>query len=296
MLKTIDEACDFITDWFRETGSYAGQRLSIELPVPESILRLNARVGELWRSSKAQPSRTFQHASPLLGLLDGQDKILNPIDYARDENGVVPFVRENQDVWLYGFDPNDVDQLLVSGDWCDGLRGDFQTEWRCVAARPEDALVCTLLINLCMRSDANWDDDVPKPDAAHTVLWRHPAWSNFDGFWIDDERTLIYFSGWGGYSRTPRVTVSIQTSRECSYTRYIGQIIGQTALANRVSVEKSIIWRGRLNGQKSNVAKRSARRNRRCSTDSGFAYTEGRRRSRAAQDLLIQDCETRVTS
>jgi hypothetical protein len=32
--------------------------------------------------------------------------------------------------------------------------------------------------------------------AAHMALWQHPTWSDFDGFWINDERTLIYFSGW----------------------------------------------------------------------------------------------------
>ena len=96
----------------------------------------------------------------------------------------------------YGFDPDDVDQLLVSGDWCDGAGGDFPTEWRRVAARPEDALVCYLLINLCMQSDAEWDDNMSRPETAHLVLWQHSAWSDFYSFWINDERTLIYFSGW----------------------------------------------------------------------------------------------------
>jgi hypothetical protein len=195
MLKTVDEACDFIADWSRDKGSYAGPPISSDFGVPDCIVRLNARIGDLWRNAKRQPG-TLSYASPFLRLLDGQDKILNPIEYARDENGIVPFVRENQDVWCHGFDPSDMDQLLVSGDWCDGLGADFQTEWRRVAAKPEDALVCSLLINLCMQGDADWNDDVPKPDAAQTVLWRHPAWSNFDGFWVDGDRTLIYFSGW----------------------------------------------------------------------------------------------------
>ena len=196
MLKTVDEACDFIADWCREKGSYAGQPVDADFAVPDCIVRLNARVGDLWRSAKRQPGPILQYATPFLGLLGGQDQILNPSGYARDKNGIVPFVWENQGVWWYGFDPDDVDQLLVSGDWCDGLGGDFETEWRRVAAKPEDALVCTLLINLCMQSDAKWDDNAPKPQAAHLVLWQHPAWSDFDGFWINDEQTLIYFRGW----------------------------------------------------------------------------------------------------
>ncbi len=186
MLKTVDETCDFIADWCREKGSYAGQPVGADFAVPDCIVRLNARIGDLWCDAKP----------PFLGLLSGQDQILNPSGYARDKNGIVPFICENQGVWCYGFDPDDVDQLLVSGDWCDGLRGDFKTEWRRAAAKPEDALVCTLLINLCMQSDARWDDNAPKPQAAHLALWQHPAWSNFDGFWINDEQTLIYFSGW----------------------------------------------------------------------------------------------------
>jgi hypothetical protein len=179
MLKTVDDACDFIAEWCQETDSYAGQPLASGFAVPDCIVRLNARVGDLWRSAKRLPGPILQ--------------ILNPNGYARDENGIVPFVRENQGVWAYGFDPDDVDRLLVSGDWSDGLRGD---SWRCVAAKPEDALVCTLLINLCMQSDANWDDNTPELEAAHIVLWQHPAWSDFDGFWINEERTLICFRGW----------------------------------------------------------------------------------------------------
>jgi hypothetical protein len=195
MLKTVDDACDFIAEWCEEQRGYAGQPLATGLPVPDCIVRLNARVGDLWRSAECQPGPTLQDATPFLGLLAAQDQILNPSSYARDKNGIVPFVCENQDVWRCGFDPDDLDRLLVSGDWCDGLRGDFDT-WRHVGANPEDALVYTLLINLCMQSNANWDHDAPKPRATDLILWQHPAWNTFDGFWINDQRTLIYFSGW----------------------------------------------------------------------------------------------------
>jgi hypothetical protein len=190
MLNSVDDACDFIGEWCRESGSHAGAPLRNGFAVPHAILRLNDRIGSLWHSAERQ------HATPLLGLLDGQDQIVDPEKYVRDKHGVVPFIRENQGVWSYGFDPGNVDQLQVCGDWCDGLQGSFQTEWRPVGARPEDALICTLLINLCLQSDAHWDDNTPKPDAAHLLLWQHPAWSNFDGFWTDDARTLICFSGW----------------------------------------------------------------------------------------------------
>ncbi len=38
--------------------------------------------------------------------------------------------------------------------------------------------------------------NAPKPKAARIALWQHPAWSDFDGFWINEDRTLIYFRGW----------------------------------------------------------------------------------------------------
>jgi hypothetical protein len=196
MLMTVDDACDFIAEWCQEPGSYPGQPLANDFAVPDCVARLNARLGDLWRSAERVSGPILRRMTPFLGLLDGQDRILNPNEYARGENGIVPAVWENQGVWGYGFDPKDVDRLLVCGDWCDGLRGDFETEWRRVEAKLEDALVCTLLINLCMESNANWDDNAAKPEAAHIALWAHPAWSDFEGFWINEERTLIYFSGW----------------------------------------------------------------------------------------------------
>ena len=108
MLKTVDEACDFIAAWCQETGTHAGQPLACDFAVPDCVVRLNERVGDLWRSAKRLPGPILGYATPFLGLLGGQDKILNPNDYAREQNGVVPVVWENQGVWGYGFDPDDV--------------------------------------------------------------------------------------------------------------------------------------------------------------------------------------------
>lgn len=195
MLKTVDEACDFIGEWCGESAGYAGAPLASPFAIPNSVVRLNSRVGDLWRTAKRIPGPLLSYATPFLGLLEGQDRILNPSTYAIDAHGVVPFVCENQGVWRYGFDPSDADRLLVSGDWSDGLSGEFSTEWRYVEATTEDALVCTLLINMCMQSTTNWDVDEPKPEAACIPLWNHPAWDDFYAFWVNEERTLIYFSG-----------------------------------------------------------------------------------------------------
>jgi hypothetical protein len=205
MLKTVDDACDFAAEWCEEEGSHAGRMLSTGISVPDCILRLNARIGHLWESAARVPGPVLRYATPFLGLLGGQDQILDPNRYARDNNGVVPFVQENQGVWSFGFDPESPDQLLVTGDWWYGLERSFEAKWRRVPAKPEDALVCTLLLNLCMQSDHDWDDDDRyKPDAEYSALWRHPAWSNFDGFWINDARTLVRFMGFQA-SRKPRL-------------------------------------------------------------------------------------------
>jgi hypothetical protein len=191
ILKTVDEACDFIADWCGEKRSYAGQPLSTEFAMPDCILRLNARIGDLWRSAERVPGGMLRYATPFQGLLGGQDTILDPRNFARDEYGIVPLVWENQGVWGYGFDPANIDQLLVSGDWNDRERCSFENDWRRVAATPEDALVCTLLVNLCAQSDSEWHD-TPESKAAHPVLWQHPAWDEHYSFRINEERTSIY--------------------------------------------------------------------------------------------------------
>jgi hypothetical protein len=42
MLKTVDQACDFIVEWCQEKGRYAGQPLDAGFAMPNSIVRLNA--------------------------------------------------------------------------------------------------------------------------------------------------------------------------------------------------------------------------------------------------------------
>jgi hypothetical protein len=196
ILKTVDDACDFIANWCGEKGNRPGPPILADFPVPECIVRLNERVGDLWYTAKPETSLEFEYATPFLGLLGGQDDIIDPHRYARDEDGIVRFVCENQGVWQCAFHPDNTDELLVRGDWCDGVRGSVTYRWHRVPAKTEDALLYTLLINLCIQSNASWDDEAPKPEAARLPLWHHPAWTNFDGFWIDERRTLIYFDGW----------------------------------------------------------------------------------------------------
>ena len=72
MLTTVDEVCDFIADWCNETGSYAGPAVGADCPMPDSIVRLKARVGDLWRNARPQPGPILRYATPFLGLLGGR--------------------------------------------------------------------------------------------------------------------------------------------------------------------------------------------------------------------------------
>lgn len=191
-MNTIDEACDFIGEWCGEPDERPGGPVTLSFAIPNCVLRLNARVGQLWQSARRYPEPLPNYPTPFFGLLEGQDRIVDPRRYGPDASGIIAFVWENQRVWRYGFNPSQVDRLFVSGDWCDGS----DEAWRQVEATTEDALISTLLINLCMMSGASWDENVPKPESASVLLWDHPAWTTFDGFWTNDERTLIYFSGW----------------------------------------------------------------------------------------------------
>jgi hypothetical protein len=195
VLSTIDETCDFISEWLGEDVSLPGPQIDLGFAVPNCVVRLNERIGGLWRSAKPQPGGVLRYETPLQGLLGGQDQIREPSSYVRDADGIVPFVSENQGVWELGFLPGDPDQLFAGGDWGGQPAEDFPPGWRPLPAKPEDALVCTLLVNLCFQSDAEWDD-APKPEAADTVLWEHPAWPEYYQFWTNKTRTLIAFGGW----------------------------------------------------------------------------------------------------
>jgi hypothetical protein len=74
MLTTVDQACDFIADWCQEKRSYSGQPLTTGFALPDCIVRLNARVGDLWRNEKRQPRPILQYPQPFLACLTGKTK------------------------------------------------------------------------------------------------------------------------------------------------------------------------------------------------------------------------------
>jgi hypothetical protein len=63
MLKTVDEACDFVAEWCQEKGAYAGKILSAGFAVPDCIVRLNARIGHLWHRARRRISEAYSAKS-----------------------------------------------------------------------------------------------------------------------------------------------------------------------------------------------------------------------------------------
>lgn len=201
-IKTVSEACSFILEWTACVNAFRGAELSNKYVIPKCVAELNAKLGQLWQNND-HPLNAFPHVSDQpVGLLDIQDLILNPKTYAADDEGVIPLVWENQGVWGFGFRPSEPEQLLVCRDWCDGLQSDFADKWRPVGVTTEDGLVWTLLSNFCfLAPEENTVVEAyefnRRPEDADRLLWRHPAWDGFDGFWTNSKRSVIFYSGMG---------------------------------------------------------------------------------------------------
>ena len=185
-LRTLDNACDFVRRWHGLPADLPGTT-ELHPDCPVALARLNARLGAIWGGAAPEA---------VADLFDGQDRIADPHDLPQADDGAIPFIEENQTVWQVGFDPADPGRIRVRGDWADGS-GDT---WRPVDASPEDALIYTLISNLVILSSTedDWMFDPahsdPQDDLPH-LLWDHPAWTGFGGFWTNADGTEIQFRG-----------------------------------------------------------------------------------------------------
>lgn len=206
-LNTVDDACDFIAEWTGVEGTFAGATLPSEPPIPQCIRALNSRLGLVWQGSEHPFWMVHTEGAGPVTLFDVQDHVLDPRTFALDDHGIIPVLWENQGVFGFGFDPNTDECLYVCRDWCDGLESEFPTTWRKAGATLEDGIVSALLGNLWMLNfgdaEVELDELAPKPSDASELLWLHPAWRGFDGFWTDTGRTLFYYSGMGTLRRAP---------------------------------------------------------------------------------------------
>lgn len=199
ILNSVSDCCDFLADWLELERHYPSTEAPSIKTIPTCITYLNSRFGQLWRDMDHPLQAPLNSSTEPLTLFEYQDSIIDPQIYQVDGQGIVTFAVENQAVWSLGFDPSSPGQLYVSGDWVDGTRSDFGELWRKMDATVEDALVFVLLGNLCLMCsrDEDWDfeSEVDGFDEdTEAVLWKHPAWGEWDGFVTDKNQSFVRFS------------------------------------------------------------------------------------------------------
>lgn len=91
---------------------------------------------------------------------------------------------------------------MIKGDWV--WSGEVQTyrDWYSFEANIEDALVFALLMNFYFyafseKNSIDFDFDDPDWQKQHRLLWSHPGWSAFQGFFTDNDGKLLIFPGLG---------------------------------------------------------------------------------------------------
>jgi len=199
LITSVGDACDLAGSWLGITEDLSGPDLG-DANYPSSVKVLNSRFGRLWHSTDHGVWKVLNSPTCPLHLLEYQDVILPPMDYQIDSDGVIDIVWENQGVWGFGYRPPDVDSLWVTGDWSDGIRTEFSEKWRPIQAHVDDCIIFTLVSNLCIfaSTSADWGDPrMKRPAETDLLVWRHPAWKGFAGFWLDRAFTTLHYSGMG---------------------------------------------------------------------------------------------------
>lgn len=202
LVSSIKDANKFIRNWFGYHEDLSRTAILTEIQLPISVHDLNGVLGQLWETSDHPLAKTIHIGSPPVNLFVNQDRIIDPLEYRLDETGTFTAISENQGVWTFGYRPEFPDRLWVTGDWADGQGHLLKEKWREVEASIEDAFIFTLLGNLCLMSSTedNWvfDDDQIQPlDGFETLIWRHPAWKGFEGFWANHDQTKIQYCSMG---------------------------------------------------------------------------------------------------
>ena len=197
-ITSVAQACDFMLRWAGADLDLAGPPIDQPFAIPDAVLALNSRLGQLW----LHDSLPLQGVpSQLSKLFASQDTLLSPHDYQIGTQDIVPLIWENQCVWGCGYAPGRgsglVDRLWVTGDWPDDLMRTGRDHWRQLQVPVEQAVVFCLLTNFCMASQTGVSDQWDKPAEADQLLGRFAPWAGFDGFWTDRQQSLIHLSGLG---------------------------------------------------------------------------------------------------
>ena len=194
LVTRVEDALALVADWADRTGVVPAMRspavnLPPALPV---VIEASARLGDDFYVDQG-------HRASLLTV---QDRIFPPGNLEPDADGITLFINENQGVYAYGFKPDDPEQLWVTGDWNDRLGSRDPESWRMVDATTEDALIATVLMNgffaLSYEDNTEYSDDSQTvPPDTDRLVWKHPAFGNWPGFWTNANCNRLHFGGMG---------------------------------------------------------------------------------------------------
>jgi len=200
LIKSIRDVAQFIFNWTGESSSYPGGPNRLAQHLPEPIRILDELLGSFW-GPQPYPFLPGEHDhNTNRGLFHVQDSIVNPRGTSLTDGNITLLLDENQGVWSVGYTKNH--KLMIKGDWV--WSGDVQThlDWSPFDANIEDVLIFALLINFYFYAFSDKifiDMDFNDPDSRepYSLLWSHPAWSAFPGFFTDTDGKILVFSGFG---------------------------------------------------------------------------------------------------
>jgi len=203
-INNIDDAIEFITQWRGTPGAWPGGAGPLHQSEPKALRVLDEKLGQFWGEPPYPflPSESDHNTER--GLFRVQDTIINPRNASMDDD-VTLLVAENQGVWFFG--RTNEQKLLIKGDWIWSSEALSYAEWSPFDADIQDVLVFTLLLNFFFYTFSLTSNNTqPIYDSKdlhdnYVLLWSHPAWSAFDGFYTDKDETTFVFSGFGAIQR-----------------------------------------------------------------------------------------------
>jgi len=203
ILTTVRDVVQFISEWNRVTISFPGGPNPLPHSAPAPVRTLDELLGAFWGKSPFPFAPDESNHNTNCGLFDVQDSIVDPRGKHSDV-GITPLIYENQGVWSFGYSKDQ--KLMFRGDWV--WSGELRTshEWSPFPASIEDALVFALLLNFYFYSSSegnsiDLDFNAPTWQDQHELLWSHPSWSDFGGFYTDHDKSLLIFDGLGAISK-----------------------------------------------------------------------------------------------
>lgn len=209
-IKSIRDVAEFIADWSGSTDTFPGGPTPLQMSTPEPIRVLDELLGGFWGEPPYLIKPYESDYNRDRGLFGVQDFIISPRPAFRpelDDNNtadtsskehVTLFMEENQGVYVLGYSKDH--KLMVSGEWIWNGEPEAHENWSPFPADIEDALIHTVLMNFYWyyytdenSEDINYKDLVSQDE--YILLWSHPGWAAFTGFYTNRDRTIFTAGG-----------------------------------------------------------------------------------------------------